>query len=63
MKARDFDSILSDWNIDNEGERWILKKQFLRNNPNYYCLDDFVDFLKLKYGSPRHDSNQRTQNQ
>ena len=61
MKTRDFDSILNDWNINNEGKRWILKKQFLRNNLDYYCLDDFVDFLKRRYDHPRHGSGRNNQ--
>lgn len=61
MKTRDFDSILDDWNIDNEGERWVLKKQFLRNNLDYYCLDDFVDYLKQRYERPRHDYGRKNQ--
>jgi len=61
VKMRDFDSILNEWHINNEGERWSLKRQFLRNNPAYYCLDEFVDFLKQKFEYQRHLTTKTTE--
>lgn len=52
IKTRDFDSILDDWRIHSESEKWSLKTQFLRNHPDYYSLDDFVHFLEARFGKP-----------
>jgi hypothetical protein len=50
MERRDFESILNQWGILDESERWSLQTQFLYEYPEYYETRDFVRFIEKRYG-------------
>jgi hypothetical protein len=50
MEKVDLESILSQWDILDESERWSLKAQFFQEYPDKYEAEDFIRFLKNHHG-------------
>ncbi len=50
MDKVDLETILNQWNILDESERWSLKAQFFQEYPDEYDAEDFIRFLEKHRG-------------
>ena len=51
MEKVDLETILNQWNILDESERWSLKAQFFQEHPDEYEAEDFIRFLEKIRGN------------
>ena len=49
MKTAMLDSVLNEWNIKEEAQRWSLKEGYLQDNPKHISKNEFVHFLKRNH--------------
>ena len=59
MDRKALDTILNNWKIRDESERWSLIAMFVRHHGEEFTREDFIAFLESVYHTPtkyRHSS-------
>ena len=46
MEKKAYEAILNKWQINNEAERWSLKKKFMLEYEKHDTSENFIKFLK-----------------